>query len=227
MFFWIGFLLFFILKTSFSLSITPLRVNLSVAEPIATMRLVNDSDEAIVLQLNAVKWTQKNDQEIEKASEDILITPQIFTLKPSESQLIRLGMESSLAKPYEGAYRLIIQEVKKTFPKKQGGVHFLLRFSVPIMIASTVPIVKKIQWTMHQTLHGGQLQAVNAGTNIVFINQIALLSQSSQYIVNPFSTFSYLLPGGKKEWKWQVSSPQIIRKVQARINNKLIIYDVA
>jgi fimbrial chaperone protein len=220
------FLLFFLFNDLYALNVSPTRVNLTAKEPISTLTLSNETAEPIVLQLHIVKWTQADYREILTPSDDILVTPQIFTLNPFSSQLIRLGIEAPVITAFEEPYRLIIQEVQSPFKIKKQGINFLLNLSIPVIVGTNAPIKERIQWNINKVNGHTQLQAINRGNNVVFINLIGALSKNNQDVVQPFSTFSYLLPGSKQRWRVQLLNKLPLRYIKANINNRVVINDV-
>lgn len=224
----IRFLLFFcVLQTSYSLSISPTRVDLNAREPVATLSLMNDGVEPLILQLHATKWTQKEGKNITTASDDMLITPQIFSLKPKESQLVRLGIEDlNLIASVDKAYRLIIQEVKPPVRTNTNGIRFVLNISVPVIINANSPRVDAIEWSFKKNKSSElSIQAENKGNKVIFINQMTILSTHDDFVIPTFSTFNYLLPGSKTIWKLYVANQLPIRKILATIDNNLVMHD--
>lgn len=210
----------------YALSISPVRANLSLQEPITAVTVTNDTGEPLVLQLHLVKWFQPNQHNLEVATDDLMVTPPIFTLKPYASQLIRIGLDEAQAQPVEQAYRLKIEEVRSTFRSKQHGIQFVLNISIPVILGATAPLKEDIRWTVIRSKKSTQLRAKNNGNNVVFISRIALLNSASRNSVKPFNTFTYLLPGSTALWPLpSLSSSVKPYRIEALVNNHTVTAD--
>jgi fimbrial chaperone protein len=116
--------------TAASLTVSPIRVVLDGKNHCAVVTLRNTGQEARVVQVELLRWTQEAERDVYTPTRDLLVNPPVFTLAPGQSQLIRVGLNRSPDAAQELAYRLYIQEVPP--PSRPGftGLQMALRIGV-------------------------------------------------------------------------------------------------
>src|SRR5947209_8169980 len=58
-----------------SFMVTPVRATLTAKQPVAALTVRNESQEATVVQVEVVTWTQRDGNDVYAATRDILVTP--------------------------------------------------------------------------------------------------------------------------------------------------------
>lgn len=148
-----------------SFTVTPVRVALTTAEPIAALTVRNSSDEPAVVQLEATSWTQKDGTEHYERTRDLLATPPIFTLPPRGSQVVRIGLRRAADPRRELTYRLYLQEVPPPPPPDFVGMRVALRLGVPVFVQPAVVGVQELQWQLLRSADGKlSIACLNSGT---------------------------------------------------------------
>lgn len=222
------FCLWCVAGASNALGVSPTLLTISPQSPIANLTLNNEQDEAVTIQLDVVQWTQNKEQELYAATDEVIATPQIFTLHPRSVQTIRLGLEIPVFGPQERAYRLFIQEVVPKLGKPhKNQLRMALRISLPVIIKAATPVHQHLKWRI-ETLHAGQLtiSAENQGNNVLFINRLQAYSVKKNPITKSFTTFAYLLPGSKKVWNIPALTNKKVVSIQASINDRTSFINV-
>ena len=69
-----------------SLSVTPIRVELSSAQRSVALTVRNDGDQPSVVQAQLVAWSQADNDDLLEQTTDILASPPIFTVAAGASQ---------------------------------------------------------------------------------------------------------------------------------------------
>ena len=220
------FLCFFPLTTQ-AIGVSPTLLTLSPTDSVANLTLSNEHDVPVTMQLDLVKWTQNKDKDIYIASDELIVTPQIFTIAPHSSQLVRLGLESPLFKSKETAYRLFAQEVIPKLAVKNNGLKMALRLSLPVIIKPNGPIRQKAVWHSEQLLNKDvKIFVHNRGNNVLFINLLQVLSADQHPITKNTQTFAYLLPGSKKIWVIKALTNKKPALIKASINDHVVLENV-
>lgn len=211
-----------------AIGVMPTYVNLSSSEPISNLTFRNDKDVPLTLQIKMVQWLQKEEQEIYKPTENLIATPQIFTIPPHGSQLVRVGLEEPLFSNREQTYRLFAQEVITHRPAANNNtLQIVFKLSIPVFIKPEGVIHQAIRWTSSKMgVDTLDLKATNLGNNVLFINELQAFNSSKQPIHKKLSTFSYLLPGSVKIWKIKNTNLSNPSSIKAKINNEYVITNV-
>lgn len=127
-----------------SFSAVPAKVYLSSDQKSAVLKIKNDGEEKLTLQVNTVKWIQdeKGNDRFEDTDE-IVYFPRIMSLEKGEEKLLRIGYKTPKAMDREKTFRLFIREL----PVSKPGERLLkvtLRLAIPVFI-SPKKIEKKIE----------------------------------------------------------------------------------
>ena len=79
-------ILFFIFTSNIlfasTLRIEPIRLAIASQETITSLKIINDSHDAISVQIDPKLWTQRNNQDFYEATTDILVVPPIVSIAP-------------------------------------------------------------------------------------------------------------------------------------------------
>lgn len=181
-------------------SVSPVRVNLSAQQKVASLTVLNQGQEATTIQLEVLAWSQDQDgKDVFEPTKNILATPPVFVLQPNAKQVIRLGLRKPAMSQQEDSYRLFLQEVPP--PPKEGfnGLSVALRMSIPVFVQPKEPIKPMMAWQLKSTADGLILEAHNQGLGHVQVLGAELTPDNQTSFANPSLT-SYLLPQQKREW---------------------------
>ena len=94
-----------------SLSVTPVRVELSNAQRSAALTVRNDGDQPSVVQAQLVAWSQESNEDKLDPTVDLLASPPIFTVAPGASQILRVALRRAPDSAVERTYRILVTEV--------------------------------------------------------------------------------------------------------------------
>ncbi|MDB6085098.1 MAG: putative pili assembly chaperone transrane protein, partial [Gammaproteobacteria bacterium] len=129
-----------------SFSVSPLRVALSAAAPVAAVVVHNDGTEASVLQLELVGWTQADNADVYAETAEVLATPPILTVPAGGSRVVRVGLRRAPDHERELTYRLYIQEIPPALAADFQGTRMTLRVGVPVFVASVAKPKPQLRW---------------------------------------------------------------------------------
>jgi fimbrial chaperone protein len=147
-----------------SLSVSPVVVTLDEKSQNAAITLKNEGTETRVVQTELLRWTQENGENIHAPSRDILINPPIATLRPGQTQIIRIGLNRKVDSVQELAYRLYISEIPP--PPKEGftGLRIALRLGLAVFVSPRAKPTDKPDWKGARDQKGDlQLTLRNSG----------------------------------------------------------------
>ena len=97
---------------SMSFKVAPVRVFLDASKKTATLKVTNESDHTLSLQLNTVTWSQDGAaKDVEQPTNDIIYHPRLFTLPQGQERLVRIGLANPKQEGQERTYRIYIREL--------------------------------------------------------------------------------------------------------------------
>jgi fimbrial chaperone protein len=190
-----------------SLEISPVLVILSPGQTAAAIEVQNRGDAPAAVQARAFAWTQSGDEDPLTATQDIILSPPIFTVPPGSSQTMRLLIRSPHTEG-ERNFRLLLDEVPPANAGKKEIV-IALRVSLPVIIAAAAPALPKLQWRGERDSSSRiRLTATNTGQAYDSISAIDVtLADGSHPKVIPGGKNAYILPGAERHWTVQGSAP--------------------
>ena len=161
----------------------------------------NGTDVAAAIQLRAFVWTQDGDSDVLTPSQDIILSPPIFTVAKDKTQTIRLLLRPGRAGSGERGYRLLIDEVPPVNARDRQ-INIAMRISVPIIIGPVAPPSHALKWQARRQGPGEVLlSATNAGTGYERIGAIAVtLPDGSHPQADAVASNPYILAGAQRHW---------------------------
>jgi len=178
---------------------SPITFELTASKPMSILRLTNNGDTDLRLQVHAVKWSTDGHIETQVKTDEVILNPPIFTVKPGQQQFLRFGLRTVTQWEAEQSYRLIVDEIPtETSAGGELGLRTVLRVSIPVFIN---PVQKNVRVTWH-LIHRGQhyvLVADNSGNTHIKINGFVIADDKGTPIVTDDDP-AYVLPKQRKEW---------------------------
>lgn len=193
------------------LEIAPVKMYLTQQMNIGAFTLKNQDDTPILIQLTVFKWTQKNGKDIYEKTQDFLANPPVCSIKPGQSQIIRVGLKNEREENQEElAYRIfftqVLDETKSN--QKTAQVNTKMQLSIPVFFAPK-SVSKKLFWKIkknHKKEKEFELTLSNAGNIHTQITKIEIYSTKSKKSLFSQGTFAYVLP--RQSNSWMVSLPE-------------------
>ncbi len=123
------------------ITIWPVKLSLWPDHATESVRLTNEDDTPVNVQISAKSWDiDENGQFIEAETGDFVFFPRLLTLPPHEQKEVRVGYQGNFP-ALEKPYRLLIQELppvrspeEQLAAKKKLGVTYVLKLSVPLFV---------------------------------------------------------------------------------------------
>jgi fimbrial chaperone protein len=184
-----------------SLEINPVLITLAAGQTATTIEVANHGEAPTALQARAYRWTQAGDDDALTPTQDIIVSPPIFTVPNGASQTVRLLLRGGTAAGNERSYRLVLDEVPPT-DNRPRQVAFTLRLSLPVFAGTPSSGRQALQWRAEHG-SGGQtvLTASNAGSAYDKLRAIDVtLSDGSHPKVVSRGTNPYILAGAERHW---------------------------
>jgi fimbrial chaperone protein len=184
-----------------SFSISPLRVELSTSAQTGALTIRNQEATPVVVQAQAMLWAQDGEQDQLTPTRDILVSPAVFTIPGSGSQLVRVALRVPADAQRELSYRLLLTEVPQPASPDYTGLNVSLRLSLPVFVAPAVPTRPQLEWSAARAADGAvTLTARNAGNAHERILNFSVAPSTSAATAISRNVTAYVLPGQARTW---------------------------
>jgi fimbrial chaperone protein len=211
-----------ILINAGSFTTVPAKIYLSNDKKSEVLKVTNDGEEKLTLQMNAVKWVQDemgNDRFEETG--DIVFFPRIMVLEKGEEKTIRIGFETGKAIEVEKTYRLFVRELPVVKPGEKV-LKVTLRLSIPVFIS---PKKKEKKIAFESIEISGRKLFVwlsNSGNAHVLIEKInsSGLDESGAVAFQKETPGWYVLAGMKKAFIIELSEEECKKTRELRVSIK-------
>lgn len=185
------------------LFVSPVRVALSSAEPIAAIFVENNGSQPAIVQLRPTRWSQIDGTDRYETSDELLATPPIFTVPPGGRQVVRLGLRRAGDARREGTFRLYLEEVPSAASQQAGGAQVALRLGVPVFVQPAVTGPQALRWALVRAPDGSiAIACSNVGATHARVASIAisaLVSASSPLVQQTIAADVHA--DGRSEWR--------------------------
>lgn len=183
--------------------IAPVVLELSSSRTAGVIKIVNNDNHNVSLQLRAYDWQQADSKDELQPTQNLIISPPVFNLAPGASQVIRVVAKLPAA-PSEIAYRLLIDEIPSA--TEGATINFKFRISMPVFIAPVTPPKAQLQYQ----LHAGKplrLQVENSGNRRARLLDLALTLPNGKKLSAPAGGNPYTLAGITRQYLIESDTP--------------------
>ena len=195
-------------------TLMPVNVHLNGGNDRATVQVANNGTEPVVMQAEAISWSRVDGTDIDGPTSDIIVNPPIFTIKPGQTQVLRVGLRRSQELPQEATYRIVLREVPtlrlSDIGNVSGSVRVLMALRVPIYVAPA-KVVRNEHWKLSQD-HDGQMLAVVSNTGNVHMKIAELRVQgvgAEDLVIEQRGPQSVLFPGEQRSFRLKRASTRL------------------
>ncbi|HXY97170.1 MAG TPA: fimbria/pilus periplasmic chaperone [Steroidobacteraceae bacterium] len=204
-----------------TLSVAPIRVELSSATRTAVITVRNQEDAAVVVQARPASWSQHEMQDQLDDTRDLLVTPPLFTVPPKGQQVLRIALLREPDPGRELDYRLVLSEGPSPTATESTGLRVALRITLPVFVSPVARAAPELAWS-HSLLPDGTLEvaAHNRGSAHIQILDFEVQdAEKSEHAGAPLRTEGarYLLPGSSAQWQLHPGAGQPPRAAGALI----------
>lgn len=149
------------------LAVMPVSVALNTKQDRQSVTFQNQGRERVMLQVEAVSWTQQDGTDWHAPTGDLVVNPPVFTVEPGQTQLVRVGLRNRPDAQQETAYRLVVRQVPlpdEGADGDPGHVRVLLQLRLPVYVAPAHPQRAQL-WRAWKTPEGlVAVEMQNTGT---------------------------------------------------------------
>jgi fimbrial chaperone protein len=115
-----------------SLRVAPVRLDVAAGAATTTLRVWNDDDASVKIQVRVYRWTKENGTDVLRPTKDVVVSPPIGTLKPGGENLIRIVRVAKAPVSENEKYRVLVDQLPDPKGSKAGVVSVLVRHAIPL-----------------------------------------------------------------------------------------------
>lgn len=188
------------------LSIMPVHIELTRAQPFGALTVRNEGAEAVTLQLEAAAWSRAGNADLYAPTPDVVVSPAVVSVAPGASQIVRIGIRGRSPAGRELAYRVFMQEMPR-FSTESTDPPVALRVAVPVFVAPD-PLVEPasgrdhapLLWFARPAPGGVNLSASNPGRTHVRVRDITVTRMPGERAATGRAGLAYVFPGQQQDW---------------------------
>jgi len=183
--------------------IAPVVLELSSSRTAGVVKIVNNDNHDVSLQLRAFEWKQNDSKDDLQPTQNLIISPPVFSLAPGASQVIRI-VSKQPSGPNEIAFRMLIDEIPSA--AEGATINFKFRISMPVFIAANG--TSKLQ--LDYTLRAGKparLEVQNTGNRRARLLDVAFTLPNGKKINVPAGGNPYTLAGVTRQYLIDTETP--------------------
>lgn len=194
-----------------SITVSPLRADLSATETVAVLRLRNDDPRfPTLVQARPSDWTVVDGEDRYGPTRDLAVSPGVFRLDPGQEQIVRISLRGRADERSERLYRVFLQQLPDEAEQggRSGNIRFLFTVGVPVVVAPSANAkpAPRLAWSIDRLPAGEyRLRAANAGTAHQKIASATASTPAGSFPVVGSAT--YLLPGTERQWRFKPPAP--------------------
>lgn len=187
-----------------SFTATPVRLNLPPGANSTSLSLQNTADQPVLVQAEVMAWSQRNGEDVLAPSQDLVVSPPIFTVGPGASQIVRIGLLQRPQSEREITYRLFLQEVPQPRGPGEQGISVALRLGLPVFVLPKGGASPQLSWSARLESGAVHVAVKNAGNGHAQIVECRLQDEDGKLIAEQ-TLGVYVLAGQTRSWTMKAS----------------------
>ena len=208
--FWLSAALLAQPATAASFSVSPLRLELSAAAPIAVVEVGNTSTAPVTVQAQSRTWTQRGGVDEYGEGRPFIVSPTIFTIPAGGKQIVRVALRGAPPRETEAAYRLVMTEIPPAQPDGSPGLRVALRMDMAVYVSPVQPAQPDASFAIDTSIGSPRIAVTNKGkahfrmVDVAVASGLQLLAELPVLVVLPGATRYIELPkteaSGRREF---------------------------
>lgn len=195
-------------STAQAVTVSPIRVDLSSKQKIASVTINNDSDQVMSFQAETVAWTQVNGTDSYQPTQDLLISPVVVQIPAKSSQVFRVALRQPLSGDVEKTYRLILEDVSEVINPQPDIVAVHFKHNLPVYVTPESEAKLALRWSHCKALSGkGCVRLDNDGNSHIRFLELTVGGNRWQQVIKNGVGVS-VLAGAWKEWVFDLNKGQ-------------------
>lgn len=118
-----------------SLQVAPTTVTVAAGRNAEGLVLGNTGDAVLHAQARVFRWTRVEGEDALEPTSDLAVSPPMLQVPAGGEQLVRVVRLGPAPEATEASYRVIVDELPLDSGEDGHGLHFVLRYSIPVFLA--------------------------------------------------------------------------------------------
>jgi fimbrial chaperone protein len=178
-----------------SFQVNPVQLTLPADRNLTSLTVNNTDTQALAIRARTFRWTQKDGHDVYEPTNDLIVSPPIFSVPAAGTQLIRVGLRSRSGAT---AYRVILEEIPQP---RNGTVNVALRLNLPLYLLPPAGAAKAaVRWAMWKGADGSvTVEGTNSGAQRLQVSEISAAIGNSAP-VSLSKQVGVILPQSALQW---------------------------
>jgi fimbrial chaperone protein len=195
-----------------TLEIAPVHVQMTGDERAASLTVRNLDKQPTILQLRALDWSQADGEDRFVPSKALLLSPPMATLRPGQTQVIRVLVDGVSDLPAERAFRLVIDQIPDARADPNARTRTAIRVQIPVFVSRSARDGPQLGWEARRSGNALVVTAVNTGSAHDHIVELRVSASGAPLGA---ALEGYVL--GQARRSWTISDvPSNVRSVRIR-----------
>ncbi len=201
-----------------SFNAMPVRIDIRKDSQTGSTVITNLSNQPLFLQADLMSWSQNDGEDVLEPSNDLVLSPPIFKIKPNGAQTLRIGLLKARQNDVESAYRLMILEVPQDSKDSGVTINVALQIVLPLFVASRNPTLPIPAWDVIRNDDGSlTLSVSNSGGSHIHLIGIKLFDGNG-HLLSSQNVNGYVLPGKSRKWNVMQNSVSVFKGNKVRLS---------
>ena len=190
-----------------SLRVAPVVLDLRAPTAASTIRIWNDAQKPINVQIRVFRWLQRNGEDAYEQTNEVVASPPITRLQPGRENLIRIVRTSK--RPFDGeeSYRLVVDELPDPSRRQAGTVTLVVRHSIPVFFAHPDALRAEPSWTVEPRGNGIVVHVRNSGSRRLKVSNLSV-SSGGAAVASRKGLIGYVLRNSSASWFVPATGPR-------------------
>ena len=178
-----------------SLKVNPVHINLPADRQSVSLKMTNSDAAPVSVRVATYVWTQVDGRDVYTATNNVIVSPPMFTIPATQTQLVRIGLRN---RGGPGAYRVIFEEIPSDNPV-DGQIQINLRLNLPFYVLAKGRAKPDLSWKAWREPSGEMVvEGRNRGS---LHSQVLSLAADHGGRRHSLSTqMGVVLPGSARQW---------------------------
>lgn len=161
--------------------------------------LRNLEPRPMTVQVRVFRWSLRDGHDDLEPTEDVVASPPIVTVAPSEDYQVRLQRMAESEPQGEESYRVVVDELPNPNRQRNGSVAVVLRYVVPAFYTAPDAAQPRLSWSLGNRDGRPVLRATNVGDRRVQVDDLAVRTGKGLASIQK-GLAGYVLGHSEREW---------------------------
>ena len=179
-----------------SLKVNPVHINLPAGSQSTSLKMTNGGAVETSVRVTTFGWSQVDGRDVYTPTDNVIVSPPIFTIPAGKTQLVRIGLRS---RGGPGAYRVIFEEIPAQRPVG-GQIQVTLKLNLPLYLLPPGGGKTDVSWKAWRDQSGEMVvEGRNRGSLHSQVTQLSAQLPAGLQLLS--KDMGVLLPGSARQWK--------------------------